>query len=512
MPRSVFERAQRESFKAQRVTAAAPVHGSFIRLGAKGSELEGGWVVLAYEVAMRGGKITLARAEFEECVKNFANYPCCPITIEHADVEGGPAAWAEPNGHIEELRVGEMTRTVDGQERTVATLEGRPSYLGTTAADVAAGKWRFGSIFILKGVVDEETDAKLGSMLWSWSLTAHPRLRDVGRLAPLAASRRPEGEGVEASWWYGSIESRQDLISCLREILDLPVTTTEAEVLLELDKLEALTAPRADSSGIDVDRIVSQLRDALRLPALTTTSGVLAEVRKGLANLPDDADDDTAASLSRRPPAAPPPAPKAPPESAMFKFLPFLATFGLTLPNEDEAQTRAAAFAQLGHDALKAVGLPATATPQEFSAKLSQLATDAARVKGLETELATFRSQAAEQVKTEREKYFSELFAVQPELRAAEGSLRLHAERDFEGFSKAYPRPSAEQLLASAGHDGRTQVLAGQGPTAPATFAQPAGGEGVSSVLVSLVHSHIAFAAGQGRELSFADALAELTG
>lgn len=500
-----FERAARGTFKAQRVTAAAPVHGSFIRLGA---ELVGGWVVLAYEVAMRRGKMTLTRAEFEECVRNFSAYPCCPITLEHADAMGGPAEWAAPHGHIEELRVGEMTRTVDGQERTVATLEGRPSYLGTTAADVAAGKWRFGSIFILKGVVDEETDAKLGAMLWSWSLTAHPRLRDVSRLAPLAASRRPEGEGDTAGWWYGSIESRQDLIACLREILDLPVTTTEAEVLVELDKLEALSAPGADTSGIDVDRIVSQLREALRLPALTTTAGVLAEVRKGLANLPDDA-DDTDASLARRPPAAPTATPT--PESAtMLKFIPLLATFGLTLATEDEAQARAATFAQLGHDALKAVGLPATATPQEFSAKLSQVATAAARVTSLEAELNTFRAQQAEAVKAEREKHLVELFAVQPELKGAEVALRMHAERDPEGFAKAYPRPSAEQLLASAGHDARTQAIVGQDPTAPASFAAPAS-EGAASALASLVHTHIAIAASQGRELSFSAALAELT-
>lgn len=518
MPRSVFrsdhfERAARGTFKAQRVTGASAL-GSFIRLGAKGSELEGGWVVLAYEVAMRGrGKMTLTRQEFEECVRNFASYPCCPITLEHADAMDGPAEWAAPHGHIEELRVGEMQRTVDGQERTVATLEGRPSYLGTTASDVASGKWRYGSIFILKGVVDEETDTKLGAMLWSWSLTAHPRLRDVSRLAPLAASRRPEGESVEAGWWYGSIETRGDLIACLREILDLPVTTTEAEVLAELDKLEALSAPGADTSGIDVDRIVAQLRDALRLPALTTTSGVLAEVRKGLANLPDDADDDTDASLSRRPPAAPSPALKAPPtpESHPMKLVALLATFGLSVPTEEEAQPRVAAFAQLGADATKALGLPLTATPQEFSAKLSALSADAARVKGLETELNTFRAQQAEAVKTEREKHLIELFAVQPELKGAEVALRLHAERDPEGFAKAYPRPSAEQLLASAQHDARTGQVLSPGATAPATLGLPST-EGSADPVVSAVHTHIALAAMQGRELTFAAALAEISG
>lgn len=197
----------------------------------------------------------------------------------------------------------------------------------------------------------------------------------------------------------------------------------------------------------------------------------------------------------------------------MFKFLPLLATFGLTVANEDDAQARAATFAQLGHDALKAVGLPVTATPQEFAAKLSQLSTDAARVKALESELTTFRAQAAETQKTEREKYFTELFAVRPDLKPAEGSLRLHAERDFDGFTKAYPRPSAEQLLASAQHGARLANIVAPGAPAPATFAAPsAQGTDTANAVTSMVHAHIQMAAAQGRELSFSAALAELCG
>lgn len=199
----------------------------------------------------------------------------------------------------------------------------------------------------------------------------------------------------------------------------------------------------------------------------------------------------------------------------MFKFLPLLATFGLTVATEDDAQARAATFAQLGHDALKAVGLPATATPQEFSARLSQLATDAAQVKGLQAELESFRARAAETARTERDKYFTELFAVRPELKAAEGSLRLHAERDPDGFAKAYPRPSAEQLLASAQHGARTEVLTAQpgAAAAPATFASPgAAGADTANAVTSMVHAHIQMARAEGRDLSFSAALAELGG
>jgi hypothetical protein len=132
-----------------------------------------GWTVLAYEVAMSESDVKLTKRDFEECVKNFAAYPCSPVTIEHADtMMFGEPSWAEPHGHVEEIRVGTMQRA--GAD--VATLEGRVSYLPPTDAEVASKKWRFGSITIIQGAVSEETGAKLGSMLWSWSLTAHPRL------------------------------------------------------------------------------------------------------------------------------------------------------------------------------------------------------------------------------------------------------------------------------------------------------------------------------------------------
>ena len=515
MPRRPFGRLESFRRAAGATTPSANVKGakaigSFIRLAAVDAKTADGFVVLAYEVAMKRTGVTLTRADFESCVENFNVYAACPVTIEHADTEDGPTQWAEPHGHIEALRVGTTTRTVDGAEKTVATLEGRPSYLEATAKDVAAGKWRFGSITMLKNVVDEESGAKRGCVLWSWSLTAHPRLKDLASMR-LTAARRVDGELIEAGYWDGSIEDRDDLVACLREILDLPVTTTEAEVLAELTKLEELAAAE-DTRGVDVECLVDRLRSALRLPALTTTEGVLAEVRKGLANLPADeasgADGET--SMSRRPPAA---TTRPAQEIHPMKLVALLATFGLSVPTEEEAQPRVVAFAQLGADALKAVGLPTTATPAEFSARLSALSTDAARTKALETEVATFRSQAAEAEKAEREKHFAELFTARPDLKPAEGSLRMHAERDFEGFAKAYPRPSAEQLLASAQHGARLeQVTGAPNPGASTVALGGATQSGAADAIVSMVHSHIALRAGMGVELTFAQAFAEIAG
>lgn len=440
--------------------------GGFVAFADPASTTADGWTVLAFEVAMKGSDVTLTRKDFEDCVRNFRGYPCAPVVIEHADTDFNPFAappkeWREPNGHIEDLRVGTYARPVgDGATRTVATLEGKVSYLEPTATEVANKKWRFGSITIIQGAIDEETDQPIGSMLWSWSLTAHPRLKGLPTVDALAASRRlPEGATREAGWWWGDIDTREDLISCLRTIFDLPVTSTEAEVLAELDKLEGLTADGADTSGIDVDHIVGQLRDALRLPALSSPEAVIAEVRKGLTTLPSDspdAADPSSASMSRGlvPPSTP--------EKSMKTFTQLAAMFGIAAASEEEALSKLQAFGLLGADALKALGLSITASAAEVAAKIDALTKAAAQVPALESELATFRAERDARTKADREGYVADVIAATPALKAVEASLRLHAERDWEGFQKSYPRPSREELAQRAQDPARsTPVTAG---------------------------------------------------
>ena len=441
----------------------APVFGDVVPFAATPDPE--GWVELAYEVAMSESGVTLTKKDFEQCVANFALYPCVPVVIEHADIEQNPfiaavAAWREPSGHIDAMRVGTRER----MGKTIATLEGKPSYEPELTGKVGAGKkWRYGSIAILQGAVDEETSKSLGSMLWSWSLTAHPRLMGI---PALPASLRP-GEAVRAGWYYGDIDGRDDLLCMLRCVLDLPVTSTEADVLAELTKLEALAVAPEAAGGVDVDAIVGRLRDALRLPALSTTAEVLAEVRKGLATMPAE----TSTAPMSRAPGAPAPTPAPGPlavgashrtEIAPMKFLPFLSILGLSaVPTEDEAEKKVLGMAQFGADALKAVGLPVTASPAEFAAKVDGIAKASAKVPALEGELAAFRKVDGERVAAERAAHIDDLVAVTPSLAAFRRSLELHAERDAAGFATAYPRPTREQLVAAGaevierGQDGR---------------------------------------------------------
>lgn len=406
--------------------AGSVILGATVDCFAKEPENDGSrWVELAYAVSMAESDVTLSKEDFERAIANFARYRCCPVTIEHADTDWFPRnpAWAEPHGHVEELRLGERTVTeMDGSTRVAATLEGRVSFDEATAPTVGpTRKWRFGSITLIKGAVDEATGAGLGALLWSWSLTAHPRLMG---LAPIAASLDPS------------------------------------------------TLPPADAA---------RLRAAL----------------------------DT---LARRGDPARPPTTETP----MKTMLEIAAHFGLAATSEEDARAKVMAFLALGADAIKALGLAPSANAQELALKLSGLTTAAARTPVLEQELVTLRADKAARDKEGRDQYFGELFAVHPELKAAEVSLRMHAEQDWAGLLKAHPRPSAQELIQSAQHPQRTARVAPQGgPSNPTPFAAGVAQDGsgaAADVVTSVVRTHMAMARAQGRELTFSAALSELGG
>lgn len=405
--------------------AGSVILGATVDVFAKEPEADGTrWVELAYSVSMVESDVTLAREDFERAIANFKRYPCVPVVIEHADTDFwcDETTWKEPHGYVEELRLGEREVTeMDGSKRPATTLEGRVSFDEATAPTVGPKKkWRFGSITLIKGAVDEATGAGLGALLWSWSLTAHPRLMG---LSPIAAS------------------------------LD-PSALTPAQAAKLRAALDAAPSPRG-----------------------------------------------TAANH----------APETPP---MKTFLEIAAQFGLAATSEEDARAKVLAFIALGADALKALGLAPSTNAQELSVRLSAVTVAASKVPALERDLTELRNDKAAREKGERDQYFSELFAVQPDLKAAEASLRLHAEHDWAGFQKVHPRPTPEELIQGAQNPQRLSRVVGQtGLSNPTPFAAgAANGSGHADVVVGLVRTHMSMARNQGRELSFSAALAELGG
>lgn len=377
----------------RKLPEGAVLFGAPVDAFARDPEPDGSrWVELAYAVSMVESEVTISKEDLERCAQNFARYPCAPVVIEHADTDWFPnVEWAKPHGHVEELRVGEREVTeLDGSKRMAATLEGRVSFDSETAPLVGPKKtWRFGSVTLIKGATDEATGAGLGCLLWSWSLTSHPRLTG---LTPIPASQR----------------------------------------------IGALTPEQA-----------AQIRAAL----------------------------DNTSNASPRGPAAPNP---SPPEKTMNKFGMILAALGLAAAaSEEDAEKRVTAAAQFGVDALKALGLAATATPAEFAKRAAELQTLAAKVPAMETELATFRTERDARAKADRAAYLDDVIAANPALAPVRASLQLHADTDWSGFSTAYPRPSREDIATAAAEAtqraqdaGRTETVTANARTKDAP-AQP---------------------------------------
>lgn len=390
-----------------------------------------GWWVIAYETELKGRKSSLTRAHFEQVLTNFKRYGRpVPVTLYHGDIDA--AAHPEvrkAHAFLDELRIGSME--VEG--KTVATLEGKRRWVNdATKADVASGALVGGSITIFHRWVDDVTAENVGAYLYSFSLTNNPALT---HLPPLAAS----AEGTALGHWYGDITTRNEVLTMLRQVLDLPVMTDEAATLVELDKLARLASSPEGASGVDLDDIFCALRNALRLPVLTTLAEVIDAVRRALDTLPAAA---TPAAMSHRGDAA-----HTPMETTnMSKLIALAALIGVAAKNEEEAATALDERVRENLNVRKALNLSAAAPAAEVAGALSKLSTDAARVPSLVQELDAFKKREADALGAVRKAWIDDVMAAQGLPEGVRSSLELHAAQDWAGFQKAHPRPSREEL------------------------------------------------------------------
>lgn len=448
---------------------APPTYGAPVELSVPATDAEGGpWSVLAYEAELRSYRLAngnfakVTAADIDAMVKNFATYPKVPIVVEHADTRDGPTEWAQPRGWITEVRRGTMTRTVGGFSKVVATLEGRLdvspevrlSIVGDEAAKVPPS-WPFCSISTAAGVSDE-TGLSLGTVLHSVSLTSHPRLADLPRLA----ASKP---AAELGYWYGDVEDRGDVLAMLRSVLDLPVISTEADTLAALDKLESLAGQSEEASGVDTDDLVGQIRRALGLDALKSAAEVIAAVRLALTTLPG-ADGAAAVSMSRG--AAANPALKE--GKPMIIFLELAAALRVPAASEDAARDAVVALARDGAAVRSTLSLAADAP---IAPKLAELVTAAASLPKVETELAqlkaTEKTRAEAEAKAAAERAEVELARRVEETCLAKGwgdevkpALLALGRTDRAAFDVAYPAASVQELAQRAQDTERTRTVA----------------------------------------------------
>jgi hypothetical protein len=500
-------------------------YGAPVELSIPPTDATGGpWSTIAYAVELKGYKLKaggharITESDIDDMIRNFGSYPKAPLVIEHADTRKDVAEvhpeWARPHGHVVELRKGTFAREVKGTTVTVPSLEARfaaaPDVRLAINGDPDNGvppTWPFCSITPASGH-DDEHDVPLGCVLWSVSLTAHPRLVDLPRIAasrshapPMktrAPARRgaaatqapasiepldPEGEPgapliaarQELGYWYGEIKTKGDVLSMLRSVFDLPVLTVEADVVAKLATLETLAATPEDISGVDVDDIVCSLRRALGLDALKTTAEVIASVRLALTSLPDGG-----AELSRATPTphTPPPAANAAPTqkepTTMKTFMELAAEHKIPAANEDQAREAVLALAREGATVRAALKVelgaplaPALAAVAEDRAELGKVREsvkavtaerDAALAKVKEVADAAAAAKAAQDLAD----LTSHVDAVALSKGWDEDTKALvlnGAKADPAAFAAKHPKPSVQELAQRAQDKERLQPL-----------------------------------------------------
>lgn len=493
----------------QRTTTPAPsafAYGAPVELSVLPSDAEGGpWCVLAYEVELKGyrksdgsfAKIT--SADIDAMVKNFDRYPKSPLVVEHADTrEGLPSEWATPHGHIVALRTGTMERKVGALSKTVKTLEGRidapPDVRLAINGDPTTATpptWPFCSITTAAGV-DDETGLALGTVLHSVSLTAHPRLADLPRLAaakdPMPTTKRPN-DPHEHGYWYGDIATRGDVLSMLRCVLDLPVTALEADVLAAVTKLETLASQPEEQSGVDTDDLLSAIRRALGLDALQGTAEVVAAVRTALTTLPGA---DGATTMSRGLPAANTPPTEKP---TMKTFMELAAQMKLPAVATEEAARDA--VLSLAADGAAVRTTLSLAVDAPLAPKLAELVTAGAELPKVREELSTLRAQEKARVEAEAkaalERAEASLVRRVDEVCLAKGydddvkpALLAFGRSDRAGFDAKYPAASVQELGQRAQDAERTRTVAAAGTKVGDKPADPGAKVELSKALQAL--------------------------
>lgn len=474
--------------------------GPSVALSVPPTEGEGGpWSVLAYRCDLLGYRLadgSYARVtdeDIDQMVANFTRYPKAPLVVEHADTRGGAVEHSEPRGWIVALRRGTYTLPSTGE--VVTALEGRidasPEVRLSINGDAAKGippTWPFCSITTARGV-DQATGASLGTTLYSVSLTAHPRLGDLPRLAA--------GMGPELGGWWGDITTRSDLIECLRCVFELPVATDEARVLSELDKLEALASDpaAAETAGVDAECIVGSLRSAMRLPALTTATEVLSAIRGALTTLPGA--PGASLSIDRGQTAK---------EKPMPTFMELAVELKLAAVSDEESARRAVvALAQEAITLRTSLGVAAGEPSAPRVETLVTAAAELSRVKPELDELRTAQVRREEEALTRRVK---EICLAKGWGEDAEPALLALGRADRQAFDEKYPAPSVEELAQRTQDGARlAQVVT--------TSAKPAGKDVLPAdtkpaPLGERVAKLRGVYARAGVELSMADALSAL--
>jgi hypothetical protein len=273
-----------------------------------------------------GGGFKFNQSVFAELIKNFRAHPSfeldpasgegiadvVPWDFNHASeyqpTEGSvPYLGAPAQGWIQDLRIQTDANGKLGLFAKTRWLEPARSYIKN-------GQYKWASVTVIFDARDPKTNEKVGCLLTSVALTNTPF---VEGMEELIAAQRNGGQQVRAGSYIGNCYcepagSAEDAFEKLRSLFSLPATSSAADLISQIMRLQEWSISGGAPLGIEVDDLVGGIRVILNLPALSTTEEVFAEAQKLLGRiLEEQANRDSAAGTGGAP--VPQPLPPAPP-------------------------------------------------------------------------------------------------------------------------------------------------------------------------------------------------------
>lgn len=238
------------------------------------------WIHVANEgnyLGYPGGGAEISRKVFDDIIKNFRSDPQYKPGAENV---GEAAVVPFDYAHVSEMdpRIGNpATNTI-----APAWILDVKSVLGTdnvmqlwaftklgddVKTKIEKGEIKFVSIAFNPKAVDPISGVGVGAKMTSVAFTNNPFIRD---LTPLAASTH----------FYEQANSPEDAIGCMLQLLQMPVSTTPAQMLTELKKVVDWASAGNAPIGVDVDHLLEQWKILLGMPVTATADELYAATGK----------------------------------------------------------------------------------------------------------------------------------------------------------------------------------------------------------------------------------------
>ena len=250
------------------------------------------WVMIAREgifLGYNGGDdpFQFTRQTFDEIVANVRNHPSF-VANEAGEGTANVVPWDFDHASEAPAVAGTLPFTgapaqgwtLDAQVRDGAKgaeLWALTRFLDTARNYVRAGQYQWASVAVSFDATHPVTGMNVGALMSSIALTNTPFIEGMDKLV---ASRRRHVEGfkptkVTLRHWFEAADSPMDAVRMLKEMFGMSETAGLPEIFTELAKVTEFIVNGAPA-GVNLEDLVGGLRQILNLPALTPEAETVA--------------------------------------------------------------------------------------------------------------------------------------------------------------------------------------------------------------------------------------------